>query len=238
MKQIFILQNKIISAILISVAALMMLSAAMDVSAKGMEINVKTDEMNKIYETASQIVIVSGETKGAGILFLYEKENGEWKQVMTCPVYTGRDGFGKTREGDNLTPIGVFGLNTAFGIAVNPGCKLPYTQIDDSYWWVSDSKSDMYNRFVSTNQVPCTWDKSQGEHLIEMTNSYKYVLNMDYNPQNIPGGGSALFVHCENGKPTAGCVALPEENMKTLMCRVMEGCLIYIDLKENIVFPK
>jgi L,D-peptidoglycan transpeptidase YkuD (ErfK/YbiS/YcfS/YnhG family) len=45
---------------------------------------------------------------------------------------------------------------------------------------------------------------------------------IDYNTRNAPGGvrqgaGSAFFLHVTDGAPTAGCVAVPEAKLVSLM---------------------
>ena len=45
---------------------------------------------------------------------------------------------------------------------------------------------------------------------------------IDYNTPNAPGGvrqgaGSAFFLHVTDGTPTAGCVAIPQSNLVTIM---------------------
>ena len=52
---------------------------------------------------------------------LHEKQSdGTWSMVMTTPGFIGKNGLGKTREGDAKTPTGVFHFNRAFGIADDP----------------------------------------------------------------------------------------------------------------------
>ena len=48
---------------------------------------------------------------------------------------------------------------------------------------------------------------------------YDYVLDMGFNPEAIPGQGSALFLHCEGDYwvSSSGCVAVPREQMESIM---------------------
>ena len=49
---------------------------------------------------------------------------------------------------------------------------------------------------------------------------YDYVLDAGYNKQAIDQKGSALFLHCQapDAVNTAGCVAIPKEQMAQVMC--------------------
>ena len=69
---------------------------------------------------AQQVVIVAAFDSDAtdAWISLHEKQNdGTWHMVMTTPGFIGKNGLGKTREGDAKTPTGVFHFNRAFGIA-------------------------------------------------------------------------------------------------------------------------
>ena len=98
--------------------------------------------------------------------------------------------------------------------------------MDDSYYWVDDSNSQYYNRFVSTNEVEKDW--SSAEHIMGAGQSYNYVLAINYNEACIPGAGSAIFMHC---KPTggAGCIAVSESAMRTILQNVKPDCVLIVD---------
>ena len=179
----------------------------------------------------SQIIAVTVEN-GAATLSFHEKDSaGTWTEELSCDASIGKNGLGKTAEGDKKTPVGIYHILRAFGNKADPGCALGYTQVDDSYYWVDDGNSAYYNQFVTTNQVACDW--TSAEHIAAVGSSYNYVLATDYNSSCTPGKGSAIFIHC---KPTggAGCVAIDESNMKYLMTKVTSGCAIVIDYKDNM----
>ena len=62
---------------------------------------------------------------------------------MTTPGFIGKSGLGKTKEGDGKTPVGTFHFNATFGIADDPGCKIPYTKVDDDTYWSGDQREGM-----------------------------------------------------------------------------------------------
>ena len=186
-------------------------------------------------EDAEQLVIVSG-TKGSNAdFYFYEKNsNGEWEEIISCPAYIGKKGWGKTREGDLKTPRGVFHFTMAFGINDDPGCEIDYTKVDGTHYWVGDSDSEKYNQFVSTRDYK-NFNKKDSEHIIDYKLAYKYCLNISYNEDGTPGKGSAIFLHCyTKNKFTGGCVAIPEGKMIEVLRHVKDGCVIVMDESRNI----
>lgn len=183
---------------------------------------------------AEQLAIVSG-THGSNARFsLHEKVNDEWHEIISCPAFIGKKGWGKTKEGDMKTPKGIYTFTMAFGIKEDPGCQMEYTQVDDSHYWVGDSSSEYYNQFVSTKDYD-DFNKKDSEHIIDYDLAYKYCLNISYNNDGTPGNGSAIFLHCQTkNKFTAGCVAIPEDAMITVMKNVKAGCVLVMDTSKNI----
>ena len=186
-------------------------------------------------EDAEQLVIVSG-TKGSNANFYFYEKNsdGEWNEIISCPAYIGKKGWGKTREGDLKTPRGVFHFTMAFGINDDPGCSLGYTKVDETHYWVGDSNSEKYNQFVSTRDYK-NFNKKDSEHIIDYNLAYKYCLNISYNEDGTPGKGSAIFLHCyTKNKFTGGCVAIPEEKMIEVLRHVKNNCVVVMDERKNL----
>ena len=187
----------------------------------------------EVAQYTNQIMIVAVSDDGAR-LCLYEKEE-EWKLILETEAIIGKNGLGKTKEGDGKTPIGVFCFVEAFGIMENPGTKIRYTQVKENDYWVDDSSSSYYNQFVSTDVVTKDWDMA--ERIVEFGESYHYVLATSYNVERIRGKGSAVFLHCvsSEAESTAGCIAIPEQYMREIMKRLSLRCVIIIDQTENIL---
>jgi len=179
-----------------------------------------------IAETAGQIIVVAASGSNATVSMHNKEEDGTWTEILSTAGKIGRNGIGKTKEGDGKTPTGVYRFMFGFGNMPDPGCGLNYTQVDDSYYWVDDSESVYYNQFVTTNEVTKDWDSA--EHIAGVKSSYNYVLALDYNVDCVPGKGSAIFMHCT---PTggAGCIAVPEEMMVEIMQNVKDECVVVID---------
>ncbi|MBQ9002763.1 MAG: hypothetical protein IJ087_13010 [Eggerthellaceae bacterium] len=165
---------------------------------------------------------------------LHEKANGYWKEtVKTTDGWIGKDGLGAAREGVAYTPTGIMYPDLAFGIKDDPGCPMGYTKVDWSHWWDGDSYSSTYNKFVSTRDNASV-NAYASEHIISMGPVYNYCLNMGWNSARTPHGGSAFFLHCSGGKPTGGCVSVPENTMIRILRHVKHGCAIAIDTKANL----
>ena len=186
-------------------------------------------------QTSNQMVVVAGIQGTTAWISMHEKINGEWQQIMTTPGFIGKNGLGKVREGDHKTPVGTFYFNYAFGIAPDPGCAIPYTQVDENYYW-SGNWHYKYNQMVDVREAPANFDTRYTEHLIDYNPHYIYALNMGYNAECTPARGYALFMHCFGPKNpyTLGCVGLPEAKMLFVMQNIRFGCACVIDSLENL----
>ena len=188
-------------------------------------------------KNADQLFVVAAHDKTTAWVSMHEKDkNGKWQMIMTTPGYIGREGLGKTKEGDGKTPVGTFGFSAAFGIADDPGCAIPYTKVDENTYWSGDIRDGMqYNRMVDIKDYP-DLDKDSSEHIIDYTRHYQYCLNISYNQECKTDAGSAIFLHClgPNKPYTGGCVAIPENQMKLVMQKVKPDCAVIIDSLEHL----
>ena len=185
-------------------------------------------------KNAKQLFVVAGYERSTAWISMHEKDaDGSWKMIMSTPGFIGKEGLGKTKEGDGMTPVGTFHFNKAFGIADDPGCAMDYAKADDNTYWSGDSDL-MYNQMVSIKDYP-DLKKDDSEHIFDYQYEYQYCLNISYNEDGTPGKGSAIFLHCfGDRKPrTGGCVAIPEEQMYFVMRHVNPGCVVVIDSMEN-----
>ena len=191
-------------------------------------------DLNIAQETG-QLAIVRG-IKGSDAEFSFHVKDfdGKWSEIISCPAFIGKNGWGKTREGDMKTPKGVFHFTMAFGIKDFYGCKIGYTKVDDTNYWVGDSNSEYYNQFVSTSYYN-DFNKKDSEHIIDYNPGYQYCLNISYNEDGVPRLGSAIFLHCyTKNKFTGGCVAIPEDKMAEVLENVRDDCIIIMDTDKNI----
>ena len=181
-------------------------------------------------DSVKQIITVQATEGSNAVIKLFEKttENGKtvWTETLDCPGIIGLNGLGKTKEGDNKTPIGDFGITTAFGIKENPGTVLPYLDVDEDTYCCGDE--NLYNQMIDISEHP--HDCSDGEHIIDYSPEYNYGIFLDYNKDGTPGLGSAIFFHCAGANTyTGGCIAVSEENMVTILRSLDANARIIID---------
>ena len=190
-----------------------------------------------VAKDAQQLFIVAGVDKSTAWISMHEKDaSGKWIQIMTTPGFIGKNGLGKIKEGDLKTPVGIFAFDTAFGIAPDPGCAIPYLQVDENFYWSGDGRPGMmYNKMVDIRKLS-SLDKDASEHIIDYNPHYIYCLNINYNKECVPGKGSAIFLHCLGDKKpfTGGCVALPEDKMKFVLKNVHPNCRVVIGSMDGI----
>lgn len=183
-----------------------------------------------------QLVTV-GKLSGANaVLMLHEKQaDGSWLTVMDVPALIGAEGLGKTVEGDRRTPVGAYGFTVAFGTASDPGALLPYTQCDESWYYVSDPASGRYNQLVSTAEY-MEFDEEASEQIAAESYAYRYALGISYNAEGTPYAGSGISLHCmkENSFSTEGGIAVSEDACATLLARLAPDAKILIDTEANL----
>lgn len=163
------------------------------------------------------------------ILKLINLNNNE--VLLSADVFIGHNGVTTDKsEGDGKTPLGVFELGIAFGTHdkknIELDSSLDYVTINESLYWVDDAVSKYYNKLVDVSKVIPDWKSA--EHLIDYKIEYEYALEIKANPQNIPHKGSAIFLHCSNNKPTAGCVAIEKKKLIELIKNIRNDTIITI----------
>ena len=139
---------------------------ALSEQAEGLHVNIQHEADSPEWvanlpaaQDADQLFVVAamGMDKTTAYITMHQKdENGVWKQILSTPGFVGRNGmcFDADRaEGCGQTPIGVYHFNKAFGIAADPGCALPYIQVDDNIYWSGDPDRH-YNEMVDIREVP------------------------------------------------------------------------------------
>ena len=191
-------------------------------------------------EGVTQLFVVAGmgmDKTTATVSMHRRAEDGSWLQILSTPGFVGKNGLcldADHVEGCGQTPVGVYHFNKAFGIAADPGCAIPYLQVDDDIYWSGDPDYH-YNEMMNINDYPeLAMDDS--EHIVDYEYQYQYCLNISFNEEGTAGRGSAIFLHCLGPtKPyTGGCVAIPENLMKLVMQNVREDCVVVIDTLDNL----
>jgi L,D-peptidoglycan transpeptidase YkuD (ErfK/YbiS/YcfS/YnhG family) len=177
------------------------------------------DDLKRLPASCNQVLIVRGATDSIQAeLIAMERCDGEWQVVLTAPATVGRTGLAKPdakREGDGKTPQGTFKLETAFGYADRIETGLNYRRATAVDLWIDDPESPDYNRWV----IAPTAAKSF-EEMKRKDDLYELGAVIEYNTDPVVAGhGSAIFLHVWSGpdKPTAGCVALEKETLRSVL---------------------
>ena len=192
-----------------------------------------------LIERSEQLVVVTtpGWTSTTGALRRFERSGStsEWRPIdRPVPVVVGRTGIAwgvgfdgvstegpHKREGDGKAPAGMFPLDTVFGFAPPSSMRavrLPYVQLLPSTDCVDDTASSHYNTVVDRGSVPrVDWSSAERMRNIPL---YEVGVIVGYNARPpVKGRGSCIFLHiwAGPGSHTAGCTALEEETLRSLI---------------------
>ena len=179
-------------------------------------------------DSTDQIVLVEYQSGSKAKLSIHQRTSGVWKELYSETAYVGRNGVGKTKEGDGKTPSGTYNLTQPFGIKDNPGSNMGYTKVTKYHYWCGTSGSEYYNRLVDMRNVNRSYTSSD-EYLINYGSVYNYCMFIDYNASGEAGKGSCIFLHCKGSKSyTAGCIAVSETAMKNIIQWAKPGVKIVI----------
>lgn len=173
-----------------------------------------------------------------GRMQAFERHDGHWQPVGgSVQVSIGKNGAawglglhpwqppGPVKiEGDGKAPAGMFNIGNAFGYAAAVASHLPYQAMDSTDWCVDVNDSPWYNRIVSTDDVGLGAVQGSSEPMrrdIHLNGDPVYGKGfvIKHNPGNAPKGGSCIFAHLWRAQavPTAGCTAMSEPAMDTLL---------------------
>lgn len=183
---------------------------------------------------ATQVLVV---TNPAGdlrtttpVLRAFEQSPQGWRQVFgDIPARIGSNGFGvghDKHEGDNRTPVGVYGLPLLFGGQLDPGGHpgIPYRVIQPGDCWAGIGDPANYNTWV--HKGVCNQAAKDEDLFHYASDAYRFAALIDFNAARTLGDGSAIFLHVFTGGPTAGCVAIPEDQLVAILQWLRPGALI------------
>ena len=192
----------------------------------------------KLSEEAKQLIVVTSPNDSSiqATLYRFEWKNEAWQQIDNQhPVTLGRTGLapgkgmlspnelsGKPKqEGDGKSPAGIFSIGTAFGyqaLKAKNEINLPYTQVTEVIQCIEDGQSASYNKIINNTQVQEDWETS--DFMLRDDDLYKWGFFVNHNTNPVQEtSGSCIFFHLWRGpdKHTAGCTAMSENNMYTLL---------------------
>ena len=127
----------------------------------------------------------------------------------------------RKQEGDGRSPAGILELGALWGYArqAPAGVRLPYQTAGERDRCVDDPSSPYYNQLTQEPvDRPPPWRSAESLRL--PTDHYKHLVVMGYNTRSPrPGAGSCIFLHVAPlpGGPTAGCTALGEADLLTVL---------------------
>jgi len=141
----------------------------------------------------------------------------------------GKGGIGKkAKEGDSITPIGIFKLVKVFyreDKIKNIKTSLKKIKIKKNLGWCDDPKSKFYNKLI---KLP---SKIRYEKLYRDDRLYDLIIILDYNLNPIiKNKGSAIFIHIasKSFKKTQGCIALNKKDLIYLLSIIKKSTKIKI----------
>ena len=171
------------------------------------------------FDKSTQIILVVDNSSfffTRTTLYAMEKRGDNWQMTFEpFNAVIGKNGFapaGEKREGDGKTPSGIYPLKMTFGYDANIRTKMPYRQALADDIWVDDPQADDYNQWTKIQETKA----ASYEMMRREDDQYKYCIVIEYNTDPvIKGNGSAIFLHIRKGEgiPTAGCVAVSEEDI-------------------------
>jgi len=139
-------------------------------------------------------------------------------QGASIPVTIGASGIRLHKmEGDHGTPVGPLRLRKVFYRAdrvARPDTHLPVEPLAPSDGWCDDIAHPDYNRQVALPHPARHENLWRDDAVYDLC----VVLGHNDNPP-VPGLGSAIFMHLPpaGGRPTEGCIALPEAELRALL---------------------
>jgi len=141
----------------------------------------------------------------------------------------GKRGLTKNKkEGDKKTPIGTFGIENLYyrkDRIKKPVTFLKYVEIKKDMGWCDDIYfPKKYNRKIKINK------KIKHEKLKRKDHKYDLLIPIKYNFEKpVSGLGSCIFIHLtKNYKPTAGCIALKENDFLIMLKLIKKNSKIKI----------
>lgn len=194
---------------------------------------VSAAERDTLPRCAQLVLVISpDENSRQGVMSTYERQGEAWRPVQSnVPVSLGRSGLAwgrglhpvqagiQKREGDGKSPAGIYRFGTIFG-HLHPDevdFSLPYVQVTPSLECVDDSGSRHYNQLVDNRGLSRDWNSS--ERMPEVGRQYDWGVFVEHNTPAQPGDGSCIFLHIWGGpnSPTAGCTAMQEDHLLSLL---------------------
>tara|TARA_E500000178_G_C16978003_1_gene734326 strand:+ start:69 stop:563 length:495 start_codon:yes stop_codon:yes gene_type:complete len=150
-------------------------------------------------------------------IILKNKETLHYKNFYFKCVIGKRGLTSHKKEGDKKTPKGVFSLDKLYfrkDRINNIVTKIKRIPINKSMGWCDDLKNKKnYNKLIKVSK------NIKHEKIYRKDSMYDFLIPIKYNFKNPKlGKGSAIFLHVtKNYKPTAGCIAINQNDFLILL---------------------
>lgn len=131
--------------------------------------------------------------------------------------YNGWSSAQVRREGAGTTPTGMYSFGTGFGLAANPGYSLGWFVVGPNDYWAEDPSRADYNTHQIGPSNPANAPWAASEHLVDYPVAYRYAALINFNEPPSGPYGSGIFLHVSTGRPTAGCVSLPQAELLQIL---------------------
>jgi L,D-peptidoglycan transpeptidase YkuD (ErfK/YbiS/YcfS/YnhG family) len=179
--------------------------------------------------SATQVLAVTGTGGSDAKMDVWQRNGAGWQPVSAgIPAKVGSKGMSPDHyEGSMLTPTGIYTLDFAFGTEPSPGGGLQYVQVGPDHWWDGDVNSPTYNTMQVCQKDQCPFSLSGGTENLQIP-QYAHAIVMGVNKERVPGEGSAFFVHSSDGSATAGCVAIDDATLVSIMQWLRPGAVIAV----------
>lgn len=152
-----------------------------------------------------------------------------WERRLVA--HDGRTGYGglvkahRRRQGTGTTPLGGFGLISAFGRHPDAGYDVAYRRIRPGDFWVQDNASRYYNRYRNKAQGGFRWwlpaSRVDGsERLTDYPRQYEWAVVTSFNRRQVRHRGSGIFLHVNGRGATSGCVSGPRWFVRAVLRRL------------------
>ena len=185
---------------------------------------------NETLTEAETIVMTGYETKSPPERLIVRPNGGDRARGtvqigdIIAPCAFGPAGIvSDKREGDGATPAGVFPLRWVYFrpdriAAPKTGLELKPIGPDDG--WCDDPSRAEYNRPVTLPYEGSHERLAREDHVYDIC----VVLGHNDDPP-VPGAGSAIFFHLAHAdyRPTAGCIAVSEADMRAILAPCRPG---------------
>lgn len=150
--------------------------------------------------------------------------------AFSCTL--GRSGIvpaAQKTEGDGATPAGTYPLRAVYWRAdriAKPHTDLPTYAIQPDDGWCDAADDLAYNQLVKRPYPASHEEMWRDDH------AYDVVVVIGYNDAPAsPGKGSCIFMHLnhDDGRPTAGCIALDLPDLLTILALCNPQTLLTIE---------